>query len=94
MQPLFDRKVKLRPKSSEMTENARHFRFISLRFWPHRLTVRTSGSHPDNRGSIPREVTIRGLESSLQLEQLVYLWWRAVFSGSQIYLGVSWHLVE
>ena len=27
--------------------------------WPHRLTVRTQGSHPCNRGSIPREVTIR-----------------------------------
>ena len=25
--------------------------------WPHRLTVRTPGSHPGNRGSIPREVT-------------------------------------
>ena len=25
--------------------------------WPHRLTVRTQGSHPCNRGSIPREVT-------------------------------------
>jgi hypothetical protein len=30
---------------------------ISLTIWPHRLTVRTPGSHPDNRGSIPREVT-------------------------------------
>ena len=29
--------------------------FLSV--WPHRLTVRTPGSHPDNRGSIPREVT-------------------------------------
>ena len=25
---------------------------------PHRLTVRTSGFHPGNRGSIPRGVTI------------------------------------
>ena len=25
--------------------------------WPHRLTVRTPGSHPGNRGSIPRGVT-------------------------------------
>lgn len=24
---------------------------------PHRLAVRTSGSHPENRGSIPREGT-------------------------------------
>ena len=28
--------------------------------WPHRLTARTSGSHPGNRGSIPREVTLLG----------------------------------
>jgi hypothetical protein len=26
--------------------------------WPHRLTARTPGFHPGNRGSIPREVTI------------------------------------
>lgn len=25
--------------------------------WPYRLTVRTPGSHPGNRGSIPREAT-------------------------------------
>lgn len=71
MQPLFDRKVKLRPKSSEMTENARHFRFISLRFWPHRLTVRTSGSHPDNRGSIPREVTKKNIRPAGRMFFLV-----------------------
>jgi hypothetical protein len=27
--------------------------------WPHRLTVRTPGFHPGNRGSIPREVTTK-----------------------------------
>ena len=27
--------------------------------WPHRLTVRTPGFHPGNRGSIPRGVTIK-----------------------------------
>ena len=26
---------------------------------PHRLTVRTPGFHPGNRGSIPREVTMK-----------------------------------
>ena len=26
--------------------------------WSRRLTVRTLGSHPNNRGSIPREITI------------------------------------
>lgn len=26
-------------------------------FWPHRLSVRTSGSHPEKRGSIPLEAT-------------------------------------
>lgn len=26
--------------------------------WPHRLTVRTPGSQPGNRGSIPRGATI------------------------------------
>lgn len=25
--------------------------------WSRRLTVRTLGSHPNNRGSIPREIT-------------------------------------
>ena len=30
---------------------------VVLSTWPHRLTARTSGSHPGNRGSIPREVT-------------------------------------
>ncbi len=33
------------------------FAAVSLIFWPHRLTVRTPGFHPGNRGSIPREVT-------------------------------------
>ena len=28
-----------------------------MELWPHRLAVRTPGSHPGNRGSIPREVT-------------------------------------
>ena len=27
-------------------------------FWPYRLVVRTPGSHPGNRGSIPRTATI------------------------------------
>ena len=27
--------------------------------WPHRLVVRTPGSHPGNRGSIPRGVTMK-----------------------------------
>ena len=30
---------------------------IFFRYWPHRLTVRTSGFQSENRGSIPREVT-------------------------------------
>ena len=34
-------------------------RKISLIFWPHRLTVRTQGSHPCNPGSIPGEVTMK-----------------------------------
>ncbi len=34
------------------------FYFISLRIWPHRLTVRTPGFHPGNRSSILREITI------------------------------------
>jgi hypothetical protein len=29
------------------------------RIWSHRLTARTSGSHPGNRGSIPRGITIK-----------------------------------
>ena len=37
--------------------SAEFFSNISLIVWPHRLTVRTQGSHPCNRGSIPREVT-------------------------------------
>ena len=32
--------------------------------WSHRLTVRTSGSHPGNPGSIPGEITI--LEKSAE----------------------------
>ena len=30
---------------------------VSYLHWSHRLTVRTSGSHPGNRGSIPRGIT-------------------------------------
>ncbi len=30
----------------------------SLKFWSHRLTVRTPGFHPGNPGSIPGEITI------------------------------------
>ena len=37
----------------------RHETVALRKLWPHRLTVRTSGSHPGNPGSIPGEVTIR-----------------------------------
>jgi hypothetical protein len=30
---------------------------VYCELWPYRLTVRTSGFHPGNRGSIPRRVT-------------------------------------
>jgi hypothetical protein len=33
--------------------------------WPHRLTARTLGSHPRNRVSITREVTVDRIENTL-----------------------------
>ena len=39
-------------------------------FWPHRLSVRTSGSHPEKRGSIPLEATTGDFFSD---KSLVYL---------------------
>ena len=39
--------------------------FCSFVRRPHRLTVRTSGSHPGNRGSIPRGVTTKNAQRKL-----------------------------
>ena len=45
--------------SSDSVKNEQaNFWHASLKIWSHRLTVRTSGSHPDNPGSIPGEITI------------------------------------
>ena len=41
-------------KNDIMKANSGGFSFPN---WPYRLTVRTPGSHPGNRGSIPRGVT-------------------------------------
>ena len=49
---------------------------FSLRIWPHRLTVRTSGSHPDNRSSILRAVT-KLIPSAFRLGVLAWM----VFQG-------------
>ena len=41
-------------------EKCEYKRFVTtVKTWPHRLTVRTSGSHPENPGSIPGEVTMK-----------------------------------
>ena len=47
---------------SSVQKHYQFFAFFSkngniFRYWPHRLTVRTSGFQSENRGSIPREVT-------------------------------------
>ncbi len=50
--------------------------FNSLTVWSHRLTVRTSGSHPDNRGSIPREITKKNAGASARAFFLAEFMWR------------------
>ena len=45
-------------------------------------------------GSIPVTLTIKGFIFRSDLKQLVYLWWRAVFVGSKVYLFVGWKFVE
>ncbi len=59
----------IRPNCSEVNKNVNIF-LTSLTIWPHRLTVRTPGSHPGNRGSIPREVTIE----RASLNVVLFLW--------------------
>ena len=39
-------------------------------------------------------LTIKGFIFRSDLKQLVYLWWRAVFVGSKVYLFVGWKFVE
>ena len=51
------------PNSSVTNKNASIFGYVTLRIWPHRLTVRTPGSHPGNPGSIPGEVTIEKVQA-------------------------------
>ena len=48
---------------------------VKLKHWPHRLTVRTQGSHPCNRGSIPREVTSTNMRTDcfMQMKQSFYI---------------------
>ncbi len=65
-----------------------------MELWPYRLAVRTPGSHPGNPGSIPGGVTKKGFIFRSDLKQLVYLWWRAIFVGSKVYLFVGWKFVE
>ena len=47
-----------RRKFLRNTKICKHIFATSFGIWPHRLAARTPGSHPGNRGSIPREVTI------------------------------------
>ena len=49
-------------KLFENEKKCEHFFSVLLTIWPHRLTVRTPGSHPGNPGSIPGGVTIRELQ--------------------------------
>lgn len=42
---------------SEISKKCKHFLTAFLPSWPHRLTVRTQGSHPCNWSSILHEVT-------------------------------------
>ena len=39
-------------------------------------------------------LTIKGFIFRSYLKQLVYLWWRAIFVGSKVYLFVGWKFVE
>lgn len=47
------------PCFSEMAENVNTFRLISLKTWPLRLSVRTSGFHPGKRSSTLLGVTTK-----------------------------------
>jgi hypothetical protein len=44
------------------------FSLTRVLLWPHRLTVRTPGFHPGNRGSIPRGVTNAEKHRALKLQ--------------------------
>lgn len=58
---------------------------------PHRLTVRTPGFHPGNRGSIPREVTMK-LSRSEKFHHLLcgtFLLRSSLLCGARFFLGWS-----
>ena len=61
---------------SSVQKHYQFFAFFSkngniFRYWPHRLTVRTSGFQSENRGSIPREVT--RLNNDIIYEVVIYI---------------------
>ena len=69
-------KFRARQRWVDSNRTSSILQFIS---WPHRLTVRTPGSHPGNRGSIPREIT----NLRLRVQLGVLNWFSLESNGKQ-----------